>query len=283
MNRSNETLQFPTDARPWHFLGITLGVTWLTGFLGVALQGRIPRPLVLLLVYSGGLSPLAVALWLTYRKHARPRQQKFWTRIVDIHRIGWTWTAVILLFFPLKSLLAALIDRFLGGSGIAPEAVSKLIAQPLTIVPTLLFWLFFGPVPEEPGWRGYATDGLQAQTGATRASLVVGSVWMLWHLPLFFIEGTWQAEHLGFGTTLFGLWAMGVIIESVLYTWIYNNTQRSIFAAILFHFVGNAFGQLFALSDRAEFINYGLSIVAVLTVIAIWGPAHLRHPPQPVT
>jgi membrane protease YdiL (CAAX protease family) len=116
--------------------------------------------------------------------------------------------------------------------------------------------------------------------GAVASSLIVGVVWALWHLPLFFLDGTWQAEHLGFGTVRFGLWMMGVIIESVLYTWIYNNTRRSILAAILFHFVGNAFGQLFALSWRAEIISYSLSILAVAVVIAIWGPGRLQRSSQ---
>jgi uncharacterized protein len=280
MDKTKTALSFPTNARPWRFLGITLAVTWLTGFLGVALQHRMPSPLVMALVYGGGLSPLIVAGLMVHRERDRAGRRDFWRRVVDIRRISWAWAAVILLFYPLKSLLAALIDILMGGWGIGPEAISDLLAQPLTIGPMLLFWLLFGPVPEEPGWRGYATDRLQAHVNAVTASLSVGVVWALWHLPLFFLDGTWQAEHLGFGTPRFGLWAMGVIIESVLYTWIYNNTQRSTLAAILFHFVGNAFGQLFALSQRAEILSYGLSILAVAAVIAVWGPTRLRRSPD---
>ncbi len=283
MEVAEQTPEFAARARPRLFLGVTLGVTWLTGFLGVALQNRIPRPLVTLLVYGGGLAPIVVAALLVRQERDREGRREFWRRtvairrIVEHRRIGWAWAAVIVLFYPLKSLLAALIDVVLGGWGIQPEVISDLLAQPITILPTLIFWLFFGPVPEEPGWRGYATDGFQARMGAVAASLIVGVAWALWHLPLFFLDGTWQAEHLGFGTVRFGFWTMGVIVESVLYTWIYNNTRRSILAAILFHFVGNAFGQLFALSWRAEIISYGLSVLAVAVVIAVWGPARLRR------
>ncbi|HSM56243.1 MAG TPA: CPBP family intramembrane glutamic endopeptidase, partial [Candidatus Sulfomarinibacteraceae bacterium] len=207
-----------------------------------------------------------VALALAIR-HGPSYTGDFWRRIVDWRRIGWRWLAVILLFFPVKTILAALIDAAQGGWGIAPEEISRLLAQPLLIVPTLLFWLFFGPVPEEPGWRGYALDGLQSRHGPVLSSFVVGMVWMLWHLPLFFLPGTWQAEHLGPGTLLFWLWAVSIIFESVLYTWIYNNTGRSILAAILFHFTANAFGQLFAISTRAEVYSAALSVIAALLVI----------------
>lgn len=103
-----------------------------------------------------------------------------------------------MLFYPVNTLLAALVDIIQGGWGIAPEGISQLL-----ILPMLIFWLFFGPVPEEPGWRGYALDGLQSRHSALVSSLIVGIVWLAWHLPLFFIEGTWQAEHLGVGTLFF--------------------------------------------------------------------------------
>jgi membrane protease YdiL (CAAX protease family) len=270
-----KALQFPTDARPWLFLGLTLGVSWLFGFLAAAIQGAASRTVVLALAYGGGLSPLLVVVGLVVLTHDHTYRRDFWRRLIDVRRIGPGWALVIFLLIPAKSGLAALVDVAQGGAGIALEEAARLMAQPLLIVPTLVFWLLFGPLPEEPGWRGYATDGLQARHSALAASLIVGAVWMLWHIPLFLIDGTWQAEHLGFGTQLFWLWAMAVVIESVLYTWIYNNTGRSTLAAILFHFVGNAFGQLFALSYRAEVYGQLLSIPTVLFVVVIWGSATL--------
>jgi membrane protease YdiL (CAAX protease family) len=233
--------------------------------------------LVLVLAYGGGLSPLLVTAGLAYWRHYRAYRRDFWQRLTDVRRIGPGWALVIFLFFPAKSVLAALLDVLQGGGGIALEGAARLLDQPLLIVPTFVFWLLFGPVPEEVGWRGYATDGLQARHSAVAGSLIVGTVWALWHMPLFFIEGTWQAEHLGFGTRLFWLWMMAVVIESILYTWIFNNTQRSTLSAILFHFVGNAFGQLFALSYRAEVYGQLLSIPAVLLVILAWGAGTLTR------
>jgi len=96
-------------------------------------------------------------------------------------------------------------------------------------------------------------------------------------VPLFFIEGTWQAEQVGLGTQRFWFYLIAIVVESVLYTWIYNNTSRSTLSAILFHFVGNAFGEMFALSEQAEVYNFVIGILAVIGVVTIWGPKTLTR------
>jgi len=277
VNSDKAGLGFSAEARSWLFLGLTLGLTWLFWFLAAALDQAVPPWVVTILHFLGGLMPLAVAVGLTHLKHNRPFQRDYWRRIVDFRRISPGWYAVIFLLFPLKSGLAALIAVLQGGQGIAPEAAAGLADQPLLIVPTLIFWLLFGPLPEEPGWRGYALDGLQVRHSALTASLMVGVVWSLWHLPLFLIAGTFQAEQVGFGTLGFWFYMVSLPIEAILYTWIYNNTGRSTLSAILFHFVGNAFGELFALSAQAEVYNFVLSIVAALLVVVIWRPETLTR------
>lgn len=270
-------LPFSVNARPWLHLGLTLGFTWCVEFLAATVDGTIPGWGLSTLRYLGGVTPLAVAVGLTYLKHDRPFQRDFWQRIIDFRRMSLGWYLVILLYTPIKSGLAALMDTLSGGHGIAPEAVSDFAAEPLLIVPTLLFWLLFGPVPEEPGWRGYALDGLQASHCALAASLVVGAAWSLWHVPLFFIEGTWQAEQVGLGTQRFWFYLLTIVVEAVLYTWIYNNTNRSTLSSILFHFVGNTFGEMFALSPQAEVYSFVVGILAVVAVVALWGPGTLTR------
>ncbi|WP_256253107.1 CPBP family intramembrane glutamic endopeptidase [Paenibacillus sp. UNC496MF] len=56
----------------------------------------------------------------------------------------------------------------------------------------LLGSLLGGPFGEEPGWRGYALPKLQEKYRILGASLILGVLWTMWHLPFFFIQGTFN-------------------------------------------------------------------------------------------
>ncbi|MEK8171770.1 CPBP family intramembrane glutamic endopeptidase [Streptomyces sp. M19] len=47
-----------------------------------------------------------------------------------------------------------------------------------------------GPLSEEPGWRGTAYPRMRASMNRFQVGLVLGVIWAVWHLPLFFIDGT---------------------------------------------------------------------------------------------
>ena len=278
MEKNNNTAAAGRLYKPWLFLFAAVGISWLFGFTAVLLQNALSDPLVRIVAYTGSLSPMAAALVLLSRRRSTAGEKPvrdFLLRTVDVRRIPLLWLVPILLFFPARIILAGLIDTAFGGPGIGLEGMARLMEQPVTIVPMLLFWLLFGPVPEEPGWRGYALDGLQRRLTALTSGIIIGLFWMLWHLPLFFIAGTWQSDQLGFGTLPFLYWAVSLIAESVLYVWVYNNTNRSILAAVLFHFSGNASGELFELSARGELAAMVLTLAAASGVTAFFGAEKL--------
>jgi membrane protease YdiL (CAAX protease family) len=111
---------------------------------------------------------------------------------------------------------------------------------------------------------------------ALGSSLVLGVVWALWHLPLFFIDGTYQ-NSLGVGTLSFWIFMIEVIPKSILITWIFNNSRGSTLSAVLLHFMDNFMGELFELTARAELYQFILWIAAAIVVTAVWGPKTLTR------
>ncbi len=230
----------------------------------------------IVLALLGLLGPMVAGITSTYRTHGQEGRRDYWRRVIDPKRIGASWYVVIFLFVPMLTALAFLIDILSGGSGAAWEGpAERFFAAPWTIFPFALGIFMIGPM-EEFGWRGYVLDRLQERWNALVSSLILGTVWSLWHLPLFFIPDTYQ-YNLGVGSTSFWLFIIGIVPLNVLFTWIFNNTRRSTLAAMLFHFMVNFTGELVALSPRAELYSILLWTVAAIFVTVIWGARTLTR------
>jgi membrane protease YdiL (CAAX protease family) len=137
----------------------------------------------------------------------------------------------------------------IGERGAQLEA--RFLEQPLAVIPFAIFTLAFGPLPEEIAWRGYALDRLQTRWNALISSLILGTAWTVWHLPLFSIAGSYQNSLVG--SSSFWLFMLDKVPQSVVMTWIYNHNQRSTLSAVLLHFMVNFTGELFRLTEHAEF------------------------------
>ena len=148
----------------------------------------------------------------------------------------------------------------------------------LTQLGSFLPLLILGPLSEEIGWRGYALERLQTRWNALTSSLIVGLVWALWHLPLFLIVGTSQHE--------LDIPFMGFLIQmtasSILYTWLYNNTQQSLWSAILLHWLYTYAALVLSsgiirspLYNGLEYLPY---VLMAAIVVLIWKPQTLSRP-----
>ena len=88
--------------------------------------------------------------------------------------------------------------------------------------------------------------------------------------------GTYQAE-LGVLTLPFWEFMIGATLTSVLYTWIYNHTGRSILGAVLFHFSGNFSGELISHGPIGGLLPVVLTLLVVVVVILVYGPKTLTQ------
>jgi len=258
-----------TRPTPGMFLALVIGATWLCWVPAALIGGTGPAWLANVLYYLGGVMPPAAAIIVLYTCHSPDRQRDFWRRLVDGKLIQGRWYVITLLTVPTLTSLAALLDIVLGGGGVAPEALLRFLTRPLAVVPFALLTLVVGPLPEELAWRGYGLDRLQERLSPLASSLILGAVWTLWHIPLFGIPGTYQ-QGLGLGTRAFWLYQLDKIPQSILLTWIYNNTRRSTLSAVLFHTTINLVGELFELEPRAEVFYIALWSIAAGLVAALW-------------
>jgi membrane protease YdiL (CAAX protease family) len=269
MNGMADTTR-PKLASPWIYFAATFALTWLCWGLAILTGASMETPQGGMLMLLGVCGPTITGITFMSLTRDKQGRRDYWRRVRDFRRIPLKWYLVILLFVPILNLLAALLDVAAGGSGASwGEAAVSLLSSPLSIVPSILFATLI-PLMEELGWRGYVLDRLEERQGVLASSLILGAVWSLWHLPLFFIEGSYQAG-LGVGTPAFWLFLAGIIPLSVACGWIYNHTRRSTLAVILFHAMVNFTGEIILLSQRADTYAMLWWFVAAIGITVIWG------------
>jgi hypothetical protein len=79
---------------------------------------------------------------------------------------------------------------------------------------------------------------------------------------------------------LFLALAVEIMLSSILFTWIYNNTNGSILSMLLFHTAMNWSIWLLLPSMKMSYSILGFTVVllviAVLVILRLWGAARLK-------
>jgi membrane protease YdiL (CAAX protease family) len=150
-------------------------------------------------------------------------------------RVGVRWYLAALLPVPVVGLTISALAIVAGGQ---VHALPGLGYWRSTAGQHLLVWgagVLMGAVVasgEELGWRGFALPRLQARHHPLVASLLLGGLWGLWHFNGL-VVGAAAEYNLVDGL----LFVAGTMSASIVYTWLFNNTQGSVLIACLFHAV----------------------------------------------
>lgn len=198
--------------------------SWLL-WLGPVFGLRGPGGAVLL--YVGVFGPALMAAAITRLNGGSLRA---WLRELVRFRAAPRWYALVI-GFPIL-LVAATTTAFLATGG---TIETSLLGERLAgYLPILIIWTLAG-VGEEPGWRGFALPRLQERLTPIGATLLLGVLWALWHLPLLAAadEPSHGLDALPLvGVTL--LMLVGIVGYAFFYTLLWNRT-RSVWLAILLH------------------------------------------------
>ncbi len=239
------------------FFLITFVFSWLIWLPGVFIPNFfIPAKALEIL---GALGPVVAAFYLTARAEGKDGIKRI---VASAFGAKCKWSFLIWSSVMLLGLHAA--SRVIYGLFSTDLPVSEMLASPAALIPLfIVMFLLGGGVNEEIGWRGYALDRLQTTYNALLSSLLLGVVWIVWHFPVFFLPGTNQS------LIPFWLFTLTVLPLGVMMTWVYNNTNRSIFAAAFFHTIGNLSHELFrVMPTEASPSLTGFVILTVLYYVA---------------
>ena len=205
-----------------------IGISWICWLPLVAAYhqlGSVGSTATPVLLVLGTFGPLLAAVAMVSRTSGLAGLREFLGQALR-WRVGIQWYAAALAA-PIAIQTTILGIHVLKG-GTVPNLFdpSRWLATPVTFILVLLIG---GPSGEEFGWRGFLLPRVQPILGMLKASVTIGLVSAVWHLPLFLIPITAQSR------VPFGLFVVRTIAFSIISTWLYNGSRRSLLLVLLFH------------------------------------------------
>ncbi|MDK8180038.1 CPBP family intramembrane glutamic endopeptidase [Paenibacillus sp. UMB4589-SE434] len=185
-------------------------------------SGAVGPVWAIILFMMGGFVPSITGIILTAVFEGKKQVKQFMKEAFQA-KIGLKWVLIIILTAAYFAVSWIVIYLALDGN--------FHYAKFLSVLPTILPLFILGPLSEEYGWRGFALKRLLKIVNPNIASLIIGLVWSVWHLPLFYIVGTNQHEQ----QLLFFTFMISVTSSCFIYTYIYIKTNQNLFTAVLFH------------------------------------------------
>ena len=244
------------------FFVIAFLFPWL-GWTALALSG-LPHSsgLGIALFMTGGFCSIG-GIVAEYVARGRGGVSELFRRAVRARVAPQWWAFALLLPLVWCALGAVLYGLQHGGVGpVKWSALARLAS------PSLLVWVVSGPLGEEFGWRGFLLPRMLERFRPRTASLVLGVIWVIWHVPLY-VRGYFATP---LGTLNFG---GAVVCLALLLTLLHLRARASLLLAIVFHWAVNAApavvaGMFPAQPRRDGPDSYDLvAIVAVTVVFAL--------------
>jgi membrane protease YdiL (CAAX protease family) len=210
-------------------------------------------------VLIGTFAPSLVALALTALHGGRVSAVALIGRMFHFH-VKARWYLFAVSYMVVIKLGAALAHRAVLGAWprFGQESAPIIIAAIIFSTPF--------QSGEEIGWRGFALPRMAESMGFRAASLLLGVIWALWHLPLFFLPGA--------DTYLqsFPVWGLEVVALSVAIAWLYTHVKGSLLLTMLMHSaINQTIGIVPSVSARpTNAFSLNVSPVMWLTAALLW-------------
>lgn len=208
------------------------------------------------LINFGAFIPMLVALILVYRENGTAGMIELLKRPLDFKRIkSKKWYLPMFLVIPFTVLVQYGLALLFGLPVSSPYFPSWS--------PLLFAILFIAAIGEELGLMGYVVEPMQERFGALNGNILLGIIQASYHILLFTSSG------MSAGWIMWQL--IYIAATRVLYAWIYNNTDKSIFAVVIMHtffnFVWFLFPRNAAWVTLARPVFYNPTGLALITIV----------------
>lgn len=243
---------------------LTFALSWIPWFALAALRMDVGAGAGFVVFGLAAAAPSVSALILRIAGRRRPATART--------RPSYVWP-IVALGAAAAPPLGAAVCTHLGDLAILPAHAAATVAGVGGPLVAFAYTMISGPLSEEFGWRGFAQPRLRIRLGRFRTALVLGLCWGVWHLPLFFLDGTGQ-HAMGMASVSGILFFVGLVPLSYTFLFVSERLGGGVWAAVIAHAAWNLTSALMPTPTPTA----ALIETATMTLIALACAVVCRHP-----
>lgn len=246
--------------RPVLFFVCAYFFTWIFWIPAVFVKGDAGAVLMLV----GLFAPAVVSTVFVLVSGSDELKKDLRDKIVGFYKVRWinvVWAVAVFAIIVICSILLSLLF----GQSLAQFTFTEDFSFTGVGIGTAFITITVASIIEEVGWKGYCEDSIGQYMNWFWESLLFGILWSLWHLPLIFIEGTYQAGLMENPLYVVNFFISGIPLGYII-TWVYLVSDRSILACMIFHLFVNFMQEKIAMTPETKCVE---TIVVILATVII--------------
>ena len=247
--------------RPVLFFFLAYLFTWIFWIPAIFVPGNLGAGLMLI----GLIAPAVVSTVIILTSGSEQLKQDLKNKIIGFYKVKWLNVLLAILVFAAVVVCSILLSTVFGQS-LNQFSFTKDFSFTGVGIGSALITVTLASIIEEVGWKGYCEDSIGNYMNWFWESMIFGILWSLWHLPLIFIQGTYQA-----GLMVNPLYVVNFFISGIplgfIITWVYLVSDRSILACMIFHLVVNFMQEKIAMTPETKCVETIVVILAAAIIV----------------
>ena len=228
----------------------------------------LPETIGSVLMVIGLIAPAVISTLMVVLSGSDVLKRDLRNKLVGFYKVKWLNVLISILLFALIVVLSILLSTVFGQS-LNQFFFTEDFSFTGVGVGGALLTILLASIIEEVGWKGCCEDSIGNYMNWFWESMIFGALWSLWHLPLIFIKGTYQAGLMVNPLFVVNFFISGIPLGFII-TWVYLASDRSILACMVFHLFVNFMQEKIAMTPETKCVETIVVTVAAAIIVIVY-------------
>lgn len=247
--------------RPVLFFVLAYLFTWIFWIPAIYVSEDVGALLMLI----GLFAPAVVSTVFVAVSKSELLKKDLMIKLVGFYKVRWRNVFLAIVQF-IGIVISSILLSPLFGQSLNQFSFTKDFSFTGVGIGSALITVTLASIIEEVGWKGYCEDSIGAYMNWFWESMIFGILWSLWHLPLIFIKGTYQAGLMVNPMYVINFFISGIPLGFII-TWVYLASDRSILACMIYHLCVNFLQEKIAMTPETKCVETLVVIVVAAYIV----------------